>query len=192
MDDVDIISKRIAHHEAAHSVMAILYGAGLSGGIDLTAPTSVPGSFGVSAVSLFEPDPSLSEAEQQLEVVRSLVIICAGAASDAKLEGLTLQQAIAGQPGDLGVAQEHAKLHPIVSDGEIDYVIDIALSRAAQVLDRAEVWDAVEAVASAALANDGKLDRIAIEELASHLLAPADPDSSHGTDITIVCGKVIE
>ena len=62
----------VAHHEAAHAVLAIRAGIGLSGGIDLDAPTSVDGAFGQAAVSLLVLDDSLPVDEQRLDLARNL------------------------------------------------------------------------------------------------------------------------
>src|SRR4051794_22135660 len=111
--------EQVAHHEAAHAIMGISLGPGISGGIDLDATTSVAGATGNIMASLFVPDATLPEEEQRRDLMRNLMIFCAGAASDARITGRSLADALKMQPGDQSAAREHAKLHPILSE-EID------------------------------------------------------------------------
>lgn len=58
--------EKLAHHEAAHAVVALLLDAGLSEiGIDLDAPTSLPGATGTAGVKFLRHDPSASVEEQK-------------------------------------------------------------------------------------------------------------------------------
>src|SRR5438552_2718456 len=97
--------ERIAHHEAAHVVMAWFWGAGvLDQGMDIDAPSSVEGAYGRAAVSLFLDDEGFDFEERARDLLRNLTIIFAGAASDAKIAGKSLNAAIDDQPGDKNVA----------------------------------------------------------------------------------------
>jgi hypothetical protein len=112
-------SERVAYHEAAHAVLAHRLGAQvLQQGIDITAPSSVEGAYGKAAVSVFAHEDTLDETEQRRAVVHSLAIICAGAASDAKILGRALPEALAQQPGDENVARNFLKSNPLIETPE--------------------------------------------------------------------------
>jgi hypothetical protein len=160
----------VAHHEAAHSVLAVVYRRGLCGGIDLHAPTSVPGATGQTNVNLYVPDPTATDEEQRLNLARNLAIICAGAASDAKTGGLAPRAALVAQVGDHRAALAHAALHPVVSGSvQIDFAVNFALDLAVVELAKPVVWLAVEDVAAACLANAGTLDQATVESMTAHL-----------------------
>ncbi len=141
-------------------MLAIRSGYGLSGGIDLDAPTSVSGAFGTAAVNLLILDDTLSEDAQRLDLARNLAVICAGAAADAKVSGIDPVDALRAQPGDHALALDHALRSSIVqSEEEAEYVVlNIGLGQAVRLLDQFEIWAAVERVAAAVLAASGKLD----------------------------------
>lgn len=114
MDD----RRRVAHHEAAHAVLSLRARLGVSGGINLDAPTSVEGSFGQAAVALLVLDSSLPESEQRPDLARNVSVICAGAASDARILGIDPGDALIAQPGDRSLAIRHAADSAIVSSEE--------------------------------------------------------------------------
>lgn len=153
--------EQVAHHEAAHAVLAIRAGIGVSGGIDLDAPTSVDGAFGQAAVNLLMLDDSLPVEEQKLDLARNLSIICAGAASDALITGATPLEALEAQPGDYSVALQHARSSSMVeSDEEAFYVVtELGLSHAIKEVARVEVWAAIERIATAVIASGGQLEK---------------------------------
>lgn len=159
--------EQVAHHEAAHAVLAICAGIGVNGGIDLDAPTSVDGAFGQAAVKLLVLDSSLSVAEQRQDLARNLKIICAGAASDARIKGITPLEALQAQPGDYGVALQHARSSAVVeSEEEAQYVVtEVGLPHAVDALSRVEVWAAIERVASAVIVSGGRLDQNQLEAI---------------------------
>lgn len=159
--------EQVAHHEAAHAVLAICAGIGVNGGIDLDASTSVDGAFGQAAVNLLVIDNSMSVAEQRQDLARNLKIICAGAASDARIKGITPLEALQAQPGDYGVALRHARSSAVVeSEEEAQYVVnEVGLSHAVEALSRAEVWAAIERVAAAVIVSGGRLDQNQVEAI---------------------------
>jgi hypothetical protein len=159
--------EKVARHEAAHAVLAIRAGFGVSGGIDLDAPTSVEGAYGNAAVSLVELDGTLSEDEQRTDLVRNLAVICAGAAADAKSAGVEPADALRAQPGDYALALRHAAESSIVESHTeaAEVVMNVALPIAVCIVNRADVWAAIERVAAAVLAAGGQLDRDQIESL---------------------------
>ena len=167
MDD----RQRTAHHEAAHALTALMGGMGLSDGIDLDALTSVQGATGNVGAKLFVPDANDPTAEQLSLLMWNLAVICAGAVSDAKIEGRELRAALEAQPGDYAIARSHALTHPLVEMGvaedgleaTLDVVINAALQKVAHFINRPDVWDAVSAIADACLANGGKLGVSEIE-----------------------------
>jgi hypothetical protein len=171
--------ERVAHHEAAHVVIAVLYGiAPTMHGIDLNVPTSAPGAFGNAGVATFDYDASLPGQQQRLDLVRNLAIICAGAASDARILSRPLDEALRAQVSDHQAARGYLALSPLISsEAEADYILEIGLARAAKLLDDNENWLLVETIAKAALGNDGALSRDEIigrlpERLRDNLLSP--------------------
>lgn len=157
--------ERIAHHEAAHAVLALYFGMTLSCGIDLDGATSVAGASGTVGVNLFVADLNVPEAEQQIDLVRNLAVFCAGAASDAKLRGEQPDYALTKQPGDRKAAIAHALNHPLVSSmEEAEYVVSMALTKASQYLEKDEIWDWIARVAAACVLSS-KMQQPAIEAL---------------------------
>lgn len=151
--------ERVAHHEAAHAVIAIFYKAGLTAhGIDLNAPTSVQGASGNAGVNIYVPDFSDPEPELRITCISNLAIICAGAAADARIEGTPLRGALASQTGDEAVARQEAARYPFCSTpAEIEGALVVALDVVWNVLAKPHVWSAVEALAAKLLAQGGKL-----------------------------------
>jgi hypothetical protein len=166
--------EKVAHHEAAHAVLSIRAGFGVSGGIDLDAPTSVGGAYGNAAVNLLELDDALPEHEQRMDLARNIAVICAGAASDAKISGIEPCKALRAQPGDLKVALEHAGGSTMVRSPKeaVHVVMRIGLLQAVRLINCPEVWLAVERVAAAVLAAGGKLDGNQVTMLGASLPLP--------------------
>lgn len=77
--------ERIAHHEAAHAVIAYVQGVRV-GGIDIDSSFSPTGKGGAILLleDFVEED---SEDDKRGILFRSLMIACAGAACDAKILG---------------------------------------------------------------------------------------------------------
>jgi hypothetical protein len=167
--------EQLAHHEAAHAVLALHFGAGLaSQGIDLDAPTSVQGAYGTASVNLFVPDLTEPQAEQLKVCGSSLAIVCAGAASDARVLGIPLADALAAQPGDESTARQHVALYPFgQTRGDQDNALTAGLEIAERTLQAPGVWDAVEAVAREVLIVGGKLPPDKIRDIATPILAAA-------------------
>lgn len=167
-------TEQVAYHEAAHAVLAIHYGMGLSGGIDLNAETSVDGAFGNVAVNLWQFDSSTSLQEQKSVLVCNLAVICAGAASDAKLKGIPLTSALDAQPGDYKKAVEIARTCGLAADEyEVDFMVkEVGLVRASRDAEKREVWEAIVRVATATLEAGGKLskEKVAALGAVSHSL----------------------
>jgi hypothetical protein len=159
--------ERVAHHEAAHAVLSLRAGFGVSGGIDLDAQTSVEGAFGNAAVALSMLDADLPTAQQQMELGRNLSVICAGAASDARILEIDPEDALLAQPGDYGVAIQYAAGSSIIGNvKDAEYVVtQIALPVAVRDVGRPEVWQAIERLAAALLEAGGRLDRDQVEAL---------------------------
>ena len=163
--------ERVAHHEAAHAVLAHRLGAGvLPEGINLDAPTQMPGAFGNAAVNLLDHDSTLYPAEQQKDLLRNLAVVCAGAASDSKITGKPLSQALSDQPGDEKLARRLLDETPLIGtrdpqqrQAEQALVLDAALERAAHELADPVVWRAIEKVAQATVNAGGRLTKQQIE-----------------------------
>ena len=168
--------EQVAHHEAAHAVVALDTRLGLSShGMDLDAPTSVPGAFGKTGVMTFAADLTQPEADQFKDLGVLLAVTLAGAASDAKIRGITLQVALQAQPGDLSVAKILCADYPFARDDDEAVALDHGLQIAAKALAKNELWDAVCAVAKACLARGGKLSKEEIEAIALPLLGITGP-----------------
>ncbi|WP_458439088.1 hypothetical protein [Methylorubrum extorquens] len=167
--------EQVAHHEAAHVVISHMFGGGPTGhGIDIHAPSSVIGAFGNAGVATLIHDLSLPVEEQRKDLVRNVAIICAGAASDARTKGCSIDQAIQAQPSDLRFARDmidNSTLIPTDSRSvddlkrERDAVLKVGLETAEHHVARPEVWALVEKIARACIANGGKISREEIEDL---------------------------
>ena len=168
MDD----RKKVAHHEAAHAVVAHSVGAGIvEGGIDIDAPSSVEGAYGRTAVNIFAHEESLTETQQKESVIHSLAIICAGAASDARLLNRPLDEALAAQSADASEAKKFLADNPLVeTPEEAEFLLKEAMRYTAKILDRPEIWSAIELVAEECIKNDGKLSKAQIEGLLAKAL----------------------
>jgi len=166
--------EQVAHHEAAHAVLAIRYNMGISGGIDLDAATSVDGAFGNAAVNLIVLDAELPIKEQRLDLARNLAVVCAGAASDARVKQIAPGDALDAQPGDYRFAVEAAMASSLVADpDEADYVVkEVGLSHAVAEIAKPDVWAVISRVAAAVLDAGGRLSQADIEALA---IAPSSP-----------------
>jgi hypothetical protein len=173
-------SEKVAHHEAAHAVIAVLCGAGLSDhGIDLNAPTSSPGAFGNAGAMLFDHDATLPKDEQQRLLLGNLMTICAGSASDAKISGIELSEALARQPGDKQKALQQLQSTPLIdqdgdgADVERDFLLEHVLDRLTKMLAKSEVWTIIQDVANAALLRGGVLSKADVQEIVADT-RPAD------------------
>ena len=162
---------RVAHHEAAHVVLALRSSAGLSEhGIDLDAPTTVEDAYGIASVNVFDHDESVDEEQQRALLINSLAIICAGAASDAKLRGSALWASLRRQQGDRNAALKLLTASPLIdatNKKEIVFVLRGTLKKTAQTLDDPAVWNEVKIVAQATLDSGGRLTRSQIEQAVS-------------------------
>jgi len=167
----------IAHHEAAHVVISYLYGGGPTlHGIDITAPSSVPGAFGNAGVGKLIHDQNHSEEDQRKDLLKNVAVICAGAACDALTLNRTLDMALKMQPGDLAAVRAEIAQSPLLpspglspqeEQSERELVLRSGLETAQHQLARPEVWVLVEKVAKACLDNGGKLSKDEIEALFS-------------------------
>lgn len=167
--------EQVAHHEAAHVVISHIFGGGPTGhGIDLDAPTSVPGAFGNAGVATLIHDPDLPEKEQKIDLGRNVAIILAGAAADARTKGCAIDEALQSQPSDVRIARDTIARSPLIPTAgrdpaevqeEREIVFRIGLQLAEQRLARPDIWAQVETIATACLANGGKLSKQQIEQL---------------------------
>lgn len=148
----------IARHESAHAVVAVFFGAGVYGGIDIDS-INPSGGVGFAKVRLFDIDlTSLSGEElanaQKVEgraIFASLMTILAGPASDAIVEGIDFDTALAGQPGDCDQAYRYLAKVGIL-DEEADSYIRSAGTKAVEVLGDGHIGDAILALADRLLA----------------------------------------
>lgn len=161
--------EKVAHHEAAHVVVSARYGGGpMLHGIDINAASSVAGAFGNAGVGTLVHDDTLSLDQQQVDLMRNLIIICAGAGADARTNATDIRGAFGKQPGDHSAAVAAIVQSPLTTDPgqeEIDFLLGIALDRTEEVLAEPHVWDMVERIAAACLSNDGRLSKAQIEEI---------------------------
>lgn len=170
------LREQVAHHEAAHAVVALHTRLGLSSyGMDIDAPASVPGAFGKTGVMTFAADLTQPEADQFKDLGVLLAVTLAGAASDAKINSITLHHALQCQPGDLSVAKNLCAEYPFACGDQEAVALDHGLQLAAKALAKAEVWSAICAVAKACLANGGNLSKEQIETVALPILGVAGP-----------------
>lgn len=175
--------ERVAHHEAAHAVVAVRLGASVvEQGINLDATTSMEGAYGNAAVNIFQHDSDLSMEEQQQDLMRNLIIVCAGAASDAKLKGKPLREALHEQPGDERVALKlladsslTEKEDQSVRQKEETVLLDKALELAEKQLGNPIVWKAIQEVARASLNAGGRLAKPQIDEILDGVFQDSEP-----------------
>ena len=172
----------IAHHEAAHAVIALEVGDGLLDvGIDLDR-VDATGGIGNVGCRLFVADmdglvPSDVESEQRRLAGRidcSGTVLAAGAASDAKLRDEDPWNALRKQKADYDkmrdlLAQAHLDGTPELLDMRLRQQLDLAV----QALNDPHIWRAVEVVADAAL-ECTRLTSSEIESLAKPELEPAE------------------
>lgn len=150
----------IAHHEAAHAVMAIEVGDGLLDvGIDLDR-VDATGGIGNVGCRLFVADldnvtPSDLEFEQRRLAGRidcSGTVLAAGAASDAKLRGQDPWTALQKQHGDYEHMLDLLRRAKLDTTPELETErLHAQLDLAVEALQDPLVWKTVEAVAQAAL-----------------------------------------
>ena len=158
--------KDTAHHEAAHAV-ASYHAADRrvpERGIDLDAATR-DGARGNIATFIFPYDPDGDEEGEMKYFWANLMIICAGPASDARLIKVSLEEAIRQQPSDYENAVKAINATPFARDIEPAEVIAEAMRRAVAWLNEDGIWAQVQAVASAALAKEGRLSGPEISEI---------------------------
>lgn len=165
---------RIAHHEAAHAVIAMMVGLPApTEGIDIDAENPDTGGLGRVLAMLFEIDdlsglsgPELKNAQalQLRDAGSNLMAILAGAASDARLLGDSLANAMAHQPSDKALAVGVLTRMAVPAEDHEDAMLG-QITDAARALDEPEIWAAVEAVAAAALIS-GRLSGPEIERVA--------------------------
>ena len=168
--------EQVAHHEAAHAVVALVTGLGLSSlGMDIDAPTSVAGTNGRTGVMTFAADLDQPVADQFKDLGALLAVTLAGAASDARIQGGSLMDALKAQPGDLAVAKGFCAKYPFAQGNGEAAALTNGLDIAASNLDRDGSWDAVCAVAKACLAKGGKLSKEEIEDVALPILGIEGP-----------------
>jgi len=168
--------KRFALHEAAHSIIAIVVGSGISNhGIDLNASTSVEGAFGNAGANLFVYDPVLGEEEQRNRLMANLGIIVAGAVSDSLALEIPLREALRRQPGDEKVATDllsNSSLLDIQDQKQkaelIEELLNASLKQTQRSIQDPAVWEKIEAVARAALKSKGRLSKRQIETIAAN------------------------
>jgi hypothetical protein len=158
---------KVAHHEAAHAVVAYTVGAGIHAGIDLDTPSSVGGAFGCAAVNIFSPpreDEGLQEAQEIL--LSNIKIVCAGAASDAKILRRDIYKALDEQPGDKSFAEELLKNSPLIGSlEEAQFVLNKGLCLVEKMLQDPQIWGAVESIAQNCIKEKGRLSKIEIEKI---------------------------
>lgn len=170
----------VAHHEAAHAVLAIELGMGvLDVGIDLER-VAVTGGIGTVGCRLFVADltdiaPSDVESEQRKlsgQIDCSGAVLAGGAASDAKLRGEDPWTALQKQQGDLTHMRDllqRAKLTP-TPEAE-DERLREQLALAVEALGDPVVWRAIEVLAGAALERV-QLSGDEIKAIADPILEP--------------------
>ena len=173
----------IAHHEAAHAVMAIELGLGLLDvGIDLDR-VNATGGIGNVGCRLFLADlkdVASSDLEDEQRRIAGLIdcsgtVLAAGAASDAKLQDEDPWNALRKQGGDF------KQMRDLLRRARLDEVPELEeerlrsqLNLAVQALEDPIVWKAVKAIARAAL-DRNVLTGADIEALAKPTLEPEIP-----------------
>jgi hypothetical protein len=168
--------EQVAHHEAAHAVMALIVRHGLSHhGMDIDAPSSVSGATGKTGVMTFAADLNQPEADQFNDLGALLAVTLAGAAADARIRGVDLWNALQAQPGDLGAAQVFCAQYPFAQGPDEAMALKMGLEIAEKRLAWPGAWDAVCAVAAACLAAGGRLTKAEIEAVALPILSVEGP-----------------
>ena len=172
----------IAHHEAAHAVVAIELGVGiLDVGIDLDR-FDESGGVGLVGCRLFIADltdiePQDVESEQRKlagHIDRTGAVLAAGAAAEAKIAKEDPWLALHHQTDDISRMRElleQAKLAP--TEAAAMDRLRSQLKFSVEVLEDLEVWLAVGAVAEAVLAR-GPLSGPEVESIVEAILAPSE------------------
>ena len=183
MPEGDIERTIVAHHEAAHAVLALELGLGvLDVGIDLDR-VHVTGGMGTVGCRLFVADladiaPSEVESEQHRlsgQIDCTGAVLAAGAAADAKLRDEDPWIALQKQQGDLTHMKsllERAQLAPTPEAEEGKLREQLAL--AVEAIEDPVIWRAVEALAKAALERV-RLDGGEVTRIVERLLKPRVP-----------------
>jgi|GEM_PF-3148175 len=168
----------VAHHEAAHAVIALELGLGiLEIGIDLER-VAVSGGIGSDGCRLFladlteVPRHQLDDEQKRLSghIDVNGTVLAAGPASDAKLLSEDPWTALHKQHSDLTVMRQllqRAKLDE--TEEGVESHLRNQLGLAVEALEEAAVWATVEAVAAAVLSR-GPLSGPEIEAIAEPLL----------------------
>lgn len=157
----------LAHHEAAHAVMGLVFDLGVTAfGIDLDAPTR-DGATGKAGVMQID----LADSKDLNDLLVNGAICAAGAVSDAKLLGLESWEAFQQQDGDWEQAFGLFDLADWEPKEGRESVMRSFVAQAATQLGKDQVWAAVEAVAQETLAAGGKLSAEAIVARAQPILA---------------------
>ena len=179
---------RIAHHEAAHAVIALLFGIGLPDrGIDLDAENQQTGGLGNAAANLWQIDDLRSLTGEELEAAQkgeltyarhNLMTLLAGAASDAKVLGEALPDALAEQTSDHAKAVEILERLAVPPDEHEESILNM-LHEVAEAINEPEIWDAIAAVAKSVLI-DGRVSGPEIEEQAAPKIAAWRDRSARG------------
>lgn len=183
VDTEDIMCPElIAHHEAAHAVVAIELGLGiLDIGIDI-ARVERTGGVGVDGCRLFVCDLSniaeenlADEKNRQAGLIDcSGTVLAAGAASDAKMLQCDPWVALQRQQGDFRYMRDllrQAQLAPTPEEQELR--LREQVSMAVEALNDPSVWRAVQAVAQAVL-KSGPLTGAEIETIVKPILEPIE------------------
>lgn len=161
-------SERIAHHEAAHAVICLLFGLDLTNaGIDLAAATR-NGAAGQAGVYLHAITAGAPVSDNNL--LTNAAICAAGAASDARIFGEAPLDAFKKQVGDWQAAENLFALAGKGAADDPDGFMAAAIEAAYERIERPLIWQAIEAVATATLNNGGVLDPDAIKRLAQPLI----------------------
>lgn len=165
--------ERIAHHEAAHAVVALAMGLPTpTSGIAIDRENPETGGLGSFFATLFTIEDlteltglALEEAQaQQIKYAGfNLMAILAGAASDSRVLGEDLMDALSQQPGDRAAAVD-ILLRMAIPFNEYEESLCSQMSDAASALRETEIWAAVEKVAAATLAT-GQLAGEEIERI---------------------------
>ncbi len=171
--------ERIAHHEAAHAVVALAMGLPApSAGIDIDRENPETGGLGSFFATMWTIEDlthltgsALEKAQaEEVKYARfNLMAILAGAACDSRVLGEDLMDALSQQPGDRAAAIGIlARMAVPLTDHEES--LRSQMSDAASALKEFEIWNAVKEVATATLAT-GQLAGEEIEKIARPHLA---------------------
>jgi hypothetical protein len=173
----------IAHHEAAHAVVAIELGVGiLDIGIDMSRFDET-GGVGLDGCRLFVADltdvtPQEVESEQLRlagQIDRTGAVLAAGAAAEARLADEDAWVALHRQSSDIKKMRDLLALAQLApSEEATNERLRLQLEFSVEVLADPEVWQAVGAVAEAVLAR-GPMTGPQVEQIVEAILAPSEP-----------------